>query len=63
MTKQDIDKQQAKERAKEIAIKIVVAKASNMSANADAEHGKDMANFFTEVYHGIAKTLMDDLAE
>ena len=41
----------------EIAKDIVVAHASSMNIPVDAESGKDVADFYTQIFNGIAETL------
>lgn len=48
--------------ASEYARDIVVAKVPSTQAPVNAESGKAVADFYTEVYKGIYTALKDDLA-
>lgn len=43
--------------ASEIAKEIVVAKAGNTTTPMTAEAGKNVADFYTEIFKGISETL------
>lgn len=43
--------------ASEYAKEIVVAKAQNMDLKVNAENGKILADFYTELFKGISETL------
>lgn len=43
--------------AAEIAKEIVVAHAPSMNIPIDAESGKDIAEFYSQIFNGIAETL------
>lgn len=50
-------KSSAEQLAARYAQEIVVAKAASMNIAIDSIDGKNVADFYTEIYKGIAKTL------